>query len=80
MELEHLAQGTCGALVGGEDGGPARQCLLDLWGQRVGMIHTPFIRLEALEKAGAGDWPLTCGSFAKCGARAQRKYDGGTGA
>jgi hypothetical protein len=53
VEIEGMAQGARGALVGGENDPAARQRLLDLLGQRVGIVHTLFIRLKGLEKPGA---------------------------
>ena len=49
MEVEGTAEGAGGALIGGENGGSARECLLYLWVQRGAEVHTPFIRLAFME-------------------------------
>ena len=48
-DIVSVAEGAGGSLVGSEDGPAARQRLLDLRGQRVGIGHTPFIRLAGAE-------------------------------
>jgi hypothetical protein len=60
VEIKGVAQGACGALICGDDSPSARQRFCDLLGQRVRMIHTPFIRLPGAEKQRVGEsavWP-----------------------
>jgi hypothetical protein len=49
VQIEPVVQGARGALVGGEDGPAALQRLLNLPGQRVRIVHTPFIRRMVAE-------------------------------
>jgi hypothetical protein len=51
VEIEGATQGAGGTLIGGEDGGAARQRLINLGRQRGGGGHTLFIRLMEAEKA-----------------------------
>jgi hypothetical protein len=44
-----VVQRSRGALVGGQDGPAALERLMNLPGQRVRIVHTPFIRLPDAE-------------------------------
>ena len=49
VHIELAMQGARGALVGGDDGPALLQRLLNLPGQRVRTVHTPFIRRRGAE-------------------------------
>ena len=49
VQIEPVVQRSRSALVGGQDGPAALQRLMNLPGQRVRIVHTPFIRLPDAE-------------------------------
>jgi len=51
VQIEPVVQRSRGALVGGQNSPAALQRLMNLPGQRVRIVHTPFIRLPGAENA-----------------------------
>jgi len=49
VQIVPVVQRSRGALVGGQDGPAALERLMNLPGQRVRIVHTPFIRLPDAE-------------------------------
>ena len=84
VQIVPVVQGARGALVGGQDGPAALQRLMNLPGQRVRIVHTPFIRLPDAENVvrdarirGCCSYPevmMDAGGRCRCGLRCERLW------